>query len=387
MRSARVTLRLLRWLIAIGVVILANAQVIAAGDDAYSSDDSASDVRPLQRVADSLPSWLSDDLYLEGWTWWSYLHDDLEGGNNYYDGVVSLEATKSFDQRIAITAQGDFVDADGTLRGALEQGYGSIMAIDQTQTIVTLGKFNADFGVEGRDFWDRTTGTTSLLFSAQPQDLVGLMITQPIGDTGITLKPFVSADFQGEFNFHQPLSTGLSAEYQPTSDVKLGVTDWVGPGLVLGPGMALNHPFPESYGEYGDSVMENWQGPYLYGNRGGTMNLVEAKAQWQIRPDLALSGEYLYDQTPSDIGTFSWNGFLVLADYDITDRLHLFARWSYLDDHDWFTTGYFEKDQELSGGISYELVKNVELRAEYRHDFSNVTPEFNTVSVHLTASF
>ena len=35
-------------------------------------------------------------------------------------------------------------------------------------TIFTVGKFNAPFGIERRDFWDRLTGSTSLLFHALP---------------------------------------------------------------------------------------------------------------------------------------------------------------------------------------------------------------------------
>src|SRR5439155_12656340 len=115
--------------------------------------------------------------------------------------------------------------ANGNNRADLEQGFVSMRLFDDAGTLLTIGKFNANFGVEPRDFWDRRTGTTSLLFSAQPQDLIGVMVTQPIGDTGLTLRPFVSADFQGGWNFDQTPSAGLMAEYKPNKDLSFAVTN------------------------------------------------------------------------------------------------------------------------------------------------------------------
>ena len=63
--------------------------------------------------------------------------------------------------------------ADDHWRGELEEAFVSLLVSEDSQTILTLGKFHADIGVEPRDFWDRLTGTTSLLFAAEPQDLVG----------------------------------------------------------------------------------------------------------------------------------------------------------------------------------------------------------------------
>ena len=58
-----------------------------------------------------------------------------------------------------------------------------------------------------------------------------------------------------------------------------------------------------------------------------------------------------------------------------------------MDDSDWLVTGIFQKCQEVSGGAGYHLCDGVEIRGEYRHDFSNVTPDFDSVSVHLTFGF
>ncbi len=263
----------------------------------------------------------------------------------------------------------------------------SLAISQQAQTLVTVGKFNANFGIEARDFWNRTTGTTSLLFSAQPQDLIGVMVTQPLGNTGITLRPFISADFQGVFDFDQSPSGGLNVEYRPNKDFDLAVTGWVGPGMMLYGGRSIRPPFNgDSYGSSAGTI-ENWQGPNLEAERGGTLYFFEAKASWQVRRDLNLAGEYLIGSTSTSKGRWGWSGVMALATFDLTDRASLFARWSYLDDSNWLITGEFQRVQEVSGGIGYRITPKVEVRGEYRHDHSNVTGDTNSVSIHLAMGF
>lgn len=358
------------------------------GAGGYGGEDVAS-VRPLQWLANQLPPSISDGLDVEGWVWVSDLQNNAHPSNNYFDTVLSLAATKSFEQRVAVTVQGNLIDADGFWRAELEQGFASALLSERAQTILTVGKFNANFGVEARDFWDRRTGTTSLLFNAEPQDLIGVMLTQPVGETGVKLRPFLSADFQGAYNFEQSPGGGIMVEYQPNRDLNLAVTNWVGPGFVMHGGQPLRHPFPQdSYGDDGASVVENWQGPNLYAERGGTLYFVDAKATWRPRRDLTLSAQYLLGTTgTSGGGQVGWHGWLVLADYSVTDRLHIFGRWSALDDSDWLINEIYQKNQEVSGGAGYAFRDGVEVRVEYRHDFSNVTPDFDSVSIHLTMAF
>src|SRR5207253_1430072 len=153
-------------------------------------------------------------------------------------------------------------------------------------------------------------------------------------------------------------------------------------------GEPLRHPFPAgAYGYDGAAVVENWQGPNLTAERGSTLYFLEAKATWQPRADLFLAAEYLLGTTGTSYGRWGWHGFAFLADYSVNARMHVFGRWSALDDSDWLITGIFMKAQELSCGIGYEIADGVEIRAEYRHDFSNVTPDFDSVSIHLAMSF
>jgi len=330
-----------------------------------------------------LPPSVSEDLEVDVWGWIGALHTS---DNDYWDGELSVGITKTFDQRVTLSAQGNFIDANGELRAELEQGYVSALLFPNSQTLLTVGKFNANFGVEARDFWNRRTGTTSLLFGAQPQDLVGAMLTQPLGDSGVKVRPFISADFQGQFNFDQPPSGGVMVEYRPSATWNMAVTNWIGPGFVVFGGKPLESPYSrDAYGTDADAVVENWQGPNIVGERAGTLYFFEAKTVWQTFPDLTISAEYLIGTTiNASTGPWGWQGFMVLGDYDITNSLHTYGRFSYLDDDDWLITGSFQTRREVSVGFGYEIFDDVEVRGEYRHDFSNSHPDVDIVSVHLT---
>ena len=232
------------------------------------------------------------------------------------------------------------------------------------------------------------TGTPSLLFGAQPQDLVGAMLTLPIGETGLKLRPFVSADFQGQFEFDQPPSGGIKAEYRPNEKWSLALTNWIGPGFITFGGKSLHTPYPQyTYGEGGGAVASNWGGPNLYATRAGTLYFLDANAVFRPGPDLTLSAEYLMGTTGSMGRRDGWAGWMILADYSITDRLHAYGRWSYLDDHDWLITGIFQRHQEVSVGAGYRLPSGAEIRAELRYDYSNAVPDVTAVSVHVTFPF
>lgn len=340
------------------------------------------------RLISYLPPAVSDGLEINGWLWVYYLHNDQPKENNLVDGWLSLDVTKSFGNRIATTFQGVFINIDGDKRVELEQGFVSFLPFESAQTLITIGKFNANFGVEPRDFWNRTNGTTSVLFGAQPQDLIGVMLTQPLGETGVTLRPFVSADFQGAYNFDQCPSAGMMVEYRPNQTWNFGVTSWVGPGMMLFGGKPLRPPYESGgYGDSASAILGNWQGPNLTAERGGTLYFVEAKATWQPRRDLTFAAEYLMGSTSTSKGHWGWAGFLVQGNFDITDRWNVFARYSYLDDTNWLITGTFQKISEVSAGMGYRITDHIEVRAEYRHDHSDVTGNLDTVSFHLSIGF
>jgi hypothetical protein len=179
----------------------------------------------------------------------------------------------------------------------------------------------------------------------------------------------------------------LKIEYQPFSDLKLSVTNWIGPGFNPFDGRHLQSPYSaDSYDGVG-GLIDNWQGPNLDAGGAGTVYFLDANAKWQIRPDLSVALEYMLAKTPTSTGHWGWYGAMVLVNYDVTDRLHLFGRWSYLDDSNWIITGDFQNVREFSGGVGYNLFQGMEARFELRNDDSNATGSVNSASIHFTFTF
>ena len=182
-----------------------------------------------------LPDSLSQNLEVNAWGWFSYLHDSAPSDKDYWETDVALGGTLRMGDRLAATADIHFLDDYDGPRGFLEQAFVTANSLPDWGTLVTAGKFNANIGLEPRNEWDRFGGTASLLFGAVPQDLIGIEVTQPIGDTGVTLRPFIANDFDGNLNSHGPPSGGATIEYKPVHGLSMALTNWVGPGFVRGP--------------------------------------------------------------------------------------------------------------------------------------------------------
>lgn len=368
---------------------------VASADEARVAYDAAPEHTdesgwwpPTERLAQSLPEPISSGLELEGWVWLAWLKNDEPKQSSIWDAEVSLQATKSFSQRVAISAQVNFIDADDYQRVEWEQVYASAKVFEEGDTFVTVGKFNADFGVEGRDFWERTSGTPSLLFAAQPQDLMGAMITQPVGETGLKLKPFISTDFQGQLEQDQSPSAGLSMAYSTSRELEAKFTTWFGPGYILKKGKRVHHPFdPKAYGGTPAGAAENWMGPNLYARKWGTLKFFEPAVIWRPREDLSVSAEMVYAVTDTRERSFGWNGWMVQVDYDLSDTWHADVRFSYLDDSDWIITDEYQVRSEISAGLGWHFAEDFEVRGELRHDSSDDTPDCNIASIHLTFRF
>jgi hypothetical protein len=370
-----------------------------------------SDDRPA--LSKLLPPSVAESVDVNVWGWLSYLHSSEADYPSYWDADLAVDGTKRFGDRIAASADMHFIDANDHMRGWLEQAFVTTELSERSGTLLTVGKFNASFGVEPRNAWDRLGGTTSLLFGAEPQDLIGVMLTQPVGQTNLTVRPFIATGFEGSLNFdHSPLG-GLKLEYRPRRELSFTVTDCIGNGFVVDNEYAQAYrarsseygaPSSGEYGaptsgEYGasssgayaysgyDYAVSNWTGPNLQANHGGMLQFLDANVTWQARPDLLLAAEGLLSTDGPSAGRIAWGGLLILANYDITDRWRVFSRWSFLNDAQGIVTGLEGRYYELSAGIGYQVIRGMELRGEYRHDFISIGGDVDSVSVHLTFAF
>jgi hypothetical protein len=366
------------------------------------------------QLSNILPPSVAQDLDLYAWGWFGYTHNSQRDGNSFSDVDLAIGATERIQERLAVSVDMHFLDAADHPRGSLEQAFVTAELSEQDGhpgTLLTVGKFNARFGAEPRDPWDRLTGTPSLLFAAQPQDLLGVMLTQSVGQTGITLRPFVVSSFEGRSDLTGPPSAGLVIEYKPTRVLTFSITNFFGPGFnrpeseyypaAGGANEYSNHGSGYTYPSYSpseyaspsagsykyDYTDRSWLGPNLEATRGGSLYFVDAALTWMPRSDLTLSAEGLLAATGASAGHFAWGGALVLGNFDITDRLRVFGRWSFLDDPQGLITGEAQRRHELSGGFGFLITRGVEFRAEYRHDFSAAAGDVDSVSAHLTFSF
>ena len=88
----------------------------------------------------------------------------------------------------------------------------------------------------------------------------------------------------------------------------------MGPGLVGYEGRHIQQPFARAYGgsdgDVGASVVENWEGPNLYAERGATLLFADGSCIIRPTPDLTLTGECLVGTTGTDDDRFGWAGFM-----------------------------------------------------------------------------
>ncbi len=339
-----------------------------------SDSQSGSDQFQLSNL---LPASVARNLDLFAWGWLGYTHNSQPEGNSFSDVDLAIGATQRIGGRLAVSADMHFLDAADHPRGFLEQAFVTAELSERdghAGTLLTVGKFNARFGSEPRDAWDRLTGTPSLLFAAEPQDLVGVMLTQSIGQTGITLRPFVVSGFEGGSDFTGPPSAGMAVTYKPSQDLTFSVTNWIGSGFNRAASeYDATDKYATTYPTYGtgygspsapashsaesyayDYTDRSWLGPRIEATRGGTLYFLDANLTWTPRSDLTLAAEALLASSGASAGHFAWGGAMVLANFDITDRLRVFGRWSFLDDAQGLVTGAAQRRHELSGGFGLD---------------------------------
>jgi len=343
-----------------------------------ATDTSAQPGAPFQ-IEQLLPPSIAESTNVNAWGWFSYLHDSNSDESSYGIADVALGLTQRLGTRATAVADIHFIDDNGPTRGFLEQAFVTVELSENAETLLTVGKFNASFGVEPRNEWDRLSGTSSLLFGAQPQDLVGVMLTQPVGD--FKIRPFVATQFQGHAVFDGAPSGGLLVQYQPSDTLRASFTNWIGPGFAEPEG---DDDDDDDYAA--EAATDNWQGPDLDAVRSGVLYFADANVQWNPRPDLTLAAEALVAITGDSLNQLGWNGFLLLANYDLTDRWRVFGRWSLINDAQGFVTGEDQTQQEVSGGVGYQIISGLELRGEYRHDFAR-SGDLDSISAHLTFSY
>ena len=199
--------------------------------------DAFPDVGPL--ATNSVQSYSSGEaagnyagLEIGLWGWMLYAGNPPWKSSSFLAYEFELDLTKSFNERMAASVELDFQDWHTGSRVEIEQMFFSILLENDCETILTAGKFNAPFGAEPRDFWYRLTGSRSLLFTALPQDVIGLMLTHPTRHPNFVVRPMVvNGLVESGYDNNDSPSFALMVEYRPDQNLEIGMTSWGAPEL------------------------------------------------------------------------------------------------------------------------------------------------------------
>jgi hypothetical protein len=218
------------------------------------------------------------------WGWAYYSVNDQEEYDKTWGAELELDITKTFAKRLSLAADVEYINYDDHQRGNFEQLFASTLLSPDSGIVLTVGKFNAPFGAESRDYWDRYTATPSLAFISQPQDLRGVMLTTPLGNTDVTLRSFIVSGFSDESTIPSRPSFGMMAEYKPNSRIDLAITGWVGPGVLLPEGSyGWGDDYDAEAAEYSQmyqnlELANGWTGAEFETARKGALYFIDAYA-------------------------------------------------------------------------------------------------------------
>jgi hypothetical protein len=219
----------------------------------------------------------------------------------------------------------------------------------------------------------------SLLFRAQPQDLTGVMLTHPLGKSGVILRPFVVLGFDDMARLNDSVASGMMIEYRPSDKFSIAATGWYGPGIAP----------PSDPSPWGSSIWtltNAWYGPDFESD-GGHVQFLDLQANWRVRRDLTLAAEYLVARSRNPGEDVDWNGVLVLASYDLDDRWRVFTHYSYLNDTDGAVTELAQRRHAVAVGLGFHPQRDVDFTVEYRYDASDTAQDLNTVTINGSFGF
>lgn len=116
-------------------------------------------------------------------------------------------------------------------------------------------------------------------------------------------------------------------------------------------------------------------------------NLIDIIATLNATDNLTFIANYDYaNQTLStlpsgNVAEAVWQGLAGYVSYKFNDKWQTSVRGEIFSDRNGYRTGVIQSWKELTLSLGYMPIKNLELRAETRHDFSNVSSFVNSNSI------
>jgi hypothetical protein len=209
---------------------------------------------------------------------------------------------------------------------------------------IDFGKFVTYFGAEMIEARDNPNYSRSFLFNyAIPFTHTGFKVSYPISDM-----------FSG--------SLYLVNGWDDTEDNNKGKS--VGLSLGVTPMEQLSMLFNFMYGP--EKPDNNHDQRFLFDWVGTVKPMKDLS--------FILNADYATEQhSASDGGEAKWYGWAIIAKYDFNDWFSLALRGEYFNDQDGVRTGTAQRVKEFTFTPQFTVAKNLLVRPEYRHDWSNAS--------------
>ncbi|MFI4937209.1 MAG: outer membrane beta-barrel protein [Candidatus Berkiellales bacterium] len=217
-------------------------------------------------------------------------------------------------------------------------------------TTLLAGKFVTLVGIETVDPTTNTNFSRGLLFAQTPDTHTGVRGTFAVSDK---LKVIFGLD-DGWDNIRD-WSRGITVEwgiaYNPSSKLSLSAQGYSGEERVV---------------------------PHTATGPKGWRNLIDLIASYNVNDHLTLAANYDYGTQQNalilsgDTAEAVWQGLATYFNYKFNDLWRVSLRGEIFDDRNGYRTGVPQTLKEITFTVGYSLLKGLELRAETRHDFSNV---------------
>lgn len=243
---------------------------------------------------------LSNLVEISGFVDASYTYSNIDDSNTFSLDQVEIDLAKSLGDIGTLRADLEWVsDGEGGFTLDAEQGYVTLdLGLGRSEgnyPTLTFGKFNAPIGFELLDAPDMYQFSHALVFdNGLPTNLTGAMLSMDLG---------------GGIDAVVHLSNGWDQNVDANTD------------KMIGGRLGYSH---EELGGIGFSAMRgNEKGKV------GNLTVYDVDLTLTPTPELLIGGEYNSGKTERDDinEENSWNGYMVMAHYSLTDVMGLTGRY------------------------------------------------------------
>ncbi len=291
---------------------------------------------------------LSNLVEISGFVDASYIYNNLDDTNTFGLDQVEIDLSKNLGGIGTLRADLEWVsDGEGGFTLDAEQGYVTLdLGMGRGEgnyPTLTFGKFNAPIGFELLDAPDMYQYSHALVFdNGLPTNLTGAMLSMNLGN-GVDVVVH--------------LSNGWDQNVDANTN------------KMIGGRLGYSH---EELGGIGFSAMRGDESGFT-----GNLTVYDIDLTLTPSPGLIIGGEYNNGKTELDEINIenSWNGYMVMAHYSLTDVMGLTGRYDYFNTSVSVSSQTGESldvaQQALTIAPTFALTDGLGFLMELRRDFSD----------------